>query len=78
MKIVRNDKKDCCRFDELKTGDVFIESYEGDEIIQMKTELVGDGYEPYNAVSLNNGEMYYVEPDIEVRPVRAELVINNI
>lgn len=78
MKIVRKDKKDCCRFDELKVGDVFIESYEGDEIIQMKTELVGDGYAPYNAVELVDGEMYYIEPDVEVRPVRAELIINNI
>ena len=78
MKIIRNDKKDCCRFDELKTGDVFIESYEGDEIIQMKTELVDDGCTPYNAIALVSGDMYYVEPDVEVRPVRAELVINNI
>ena len=78
MKIVRKDRGAMCEFGKLNTGDVFIEDCDGGEVIQMKTELVGDGYAPTNAVELNCGELYYIEPHTMVRPVHAELTISNI
>ena len=78
MKIVRKDRYSTCEFGKLKTGDVFIEVCGDGEFIQMKTELVGDGYLPHNSVSLATGDMYYVEASTEVRRVHAELIIENI
>jgi hypothetical protein len=77
MKIVRKNKYPVCEFGELKVGDVFIENCDGQEIIQMKTELVGDGDASCNAVALSGGELYYIEFNTMVRPVAAELVISN-
>lgn len=79
MEIVRKDKYSCCRFEELKVGDVFIENADSNEFIQMRTEEVGEGYgDCYNAVSLKSGEMYWLDSHAEVKRVHAELIIRNI
>ena len=75
MNIIRNDQADYRQFNELKTGDVFIESCDGEEYIQMKIPNAIDGCENVNAVSLMSGELYYIEPCVRVRVVDADLVI---
>ena len=75
MNIVRNDQTTHRRFDELKTGDVFIETYDGNEYIQMKIPDANYGCEDVNAVSLTSGELYYIEPCVRVRVVNADLVV---
>lgn len=76
MIIKRNDTLSLVEFDELQCGDVFIETYDGSEIIQMKTDAIGDDYgEIYNAILLASGELCSVSPHTKVRKVEAELII---
>lgn len=77
MKIIRNDQKALRPFGELKIGDVFIEECDGKEYIQMKIDECEYGGDDCNAVSLVTGEIYAVASLDMVRPVSAELVIND-
>ena len=77
MKIIRKDKDSLVSFGSLRTGDVFIETVEGDEYIQMKTSLIETEDEGiYNAVSLVSGEMYYIGDTELVRLVSGEVTIS--
>lgn len=76
MKIVNMRKKQTARFDSLDIGVAFIENVEGDEYVQMKIREVEDRLTGYhNAVSLLTGELYYIEPDVVVELVQAEVHI---
>jgi hypothetical protein len=75
MKIVNKDEPGYKLFCELEIGDVFIEEVGADEYVQMKTGEGEYGGDPINAVSLVSGELYFIEPNLLVRLVDAELVI---
>ena len=78
MKIIRKDKYSTCEFGELKIGDVFIETCQGKEFLQMKMEPREEDCVIFNAVDLTTGDTNEVTADTRVRRVHAELIITNI
>lgn len=77
MKITRNDQCVYKEFGELQTGEVFIEEVDDAEYVQMKLNPFDCEGEPFNAVSLVTGEIYWIDPNTRVRMVNAELIISN-
>lgn len=76
MKIVNARKKQMVRFDSLSLGTVFIEHCDGSEYVQMRIrEFEDHANDLLNAVSLSDGELYYIKPDTLVEIVEAELHI---
>ena len=71
---VNDSRKVMCRFHCLAAGDTF----EIDGQFFMKISNVNDETygELYNAVCLNNGELYYATDDDNWVPVDTELVIH--
>ena len=76
MKVIRKDKDNLVSFGSLRVGDVFIETLDENEYIQMKTSPIETEECIYNAVSLLSGEMYDMHDTDLVRLVSGEVIIN--
>lgn len=74
--IIRKEYCATVEFGELAPGDVFIETIDNEEFIQMKINTIQeDDGTIHNAVGLDFGDVYHIYPDKKVQKVNAELII---
>lgn len=71
MEIIHQNYTDF--FANLNTGDVFLYD-DTDVFFRISTRTINDEW--FNAVNLNNGELYHFERNDNVRKVNARLTIN--
>ena len=73
MGVISNEKNKQVFFSSLNCGDVFL--FEG--IYLLVIEEVEDSGNPFNAVSLLDGEPFFIDGDDKVQPFKATLMVES-